>query len=135
VDRPRRTDLLTGFPERLKGDRWQPALDVIETEKAVVVRVELAGVASPDVRVTVDGDRLSIRGERKLAPPSADAEVQRLHQMEIAYGPFERSLKIQIPFDRDQVVASLEEGVLSVFLPKQAPARRSIEVKGEPGDE
>ena len=100
-----------------------------------MVRVELAGVASADVKVTVDGNRLSIRGERKPAAPSADHDVQRLHQMEIAYGPFERSLKIQIPFDRDQVVASLEEGVLSVFLPKQGPTRRSIEVKGEPGDE
>ena len=56
----------------LRGDRWQPAIDVFETEKAIVVRVELAGVRGQDVRVTVDGEWLRIRGERR---PPADADV------------------------------------------------------------
>jgi HSP20 family protein len=112
------------FSGRLRGDHWQPAVDVFETEKAVVVRVELAGVRSSQVKVSVDGEWLRIRGERR---PSADSEVERLHQMEIAYGPFERSIRIRIPFERDQVAASLEEGVLSVVLPKSSPRRRRIE--------
>lgn len=90
-----------------------------------MVRVELAGVRNSDVRVTVDGEWLRIRGERR--PPSHQ-EVQRLHQMEIAFGPFERTVRVAIPFERNQVSASLDEGFLNVVLPKSEPSRRRIEV-------
>jgi HSP20 family protein len=128
VDRPSRpnplSELVGEFPGRLRGDRWQPAVDVFETEKAIVVRVELAGVRSSQVKVSVDGEWLRIRGERM---PTASRDVERLHQMEIAFGPFERSVRIGVPFERDQVVANLEEGFLSVVLPKREPRRRRIE--------
>jgi HSP20 family protein len=106
-------------------DRWQPAADVFETADAIVIRLELAGVAGGDVSVTVDGEVLRIRGHRK---PRIDAEAQRLHQMEIASGPFERALRIGVPFDRDGVSASLEEGLLRVVLPKRNPGPRRIGV-------
>jgi HSP20 family protein len=129
VNRPRRSDpdapLLPDFRGRFDGDCWEPAVDVFETEKAIIVRVELAGVSSADVRVSVDGEWLLVRGERF---PSSDAEVQRLHRLEIACGPFERRLRIQIPFDRDQVAASLDEGILRIELRKAVPQR--IEVRG-----
>lgn len=129
MNRPRRSDpdapLLPEFRGRFDGDCWDPAVDVFETEKAIIVRVELAGVSSADVRVSVDGEWLLVRGERF---PSSDAEVQRLHRLEIACGPFERRLRIQIPFDRDQVAASLDEGILRIELRKAVPQR--IEVRG-----
>lgn len=130
MDRPSRphplSELVGEFPGRLRGDRWQPAVDVFETEKAIVVRIELAGVGSSEVKVSVDGEWLRIRGERT---PKSDDAVERLHQMEIAFGPFERSIRIGVPFERDRVVANLEEGFLSVVLPKSAPQRRRIEPK------
>jgi HSP20 family protein len=133
VDRPPRRSQLLSFPERLQGDRWQPALDVVETEKGVVLRVELPGVRSDEVRVTVDGELVRVRGLRR-APDAAHA--LRLHQMEIAYGPFERSVRIAIPFEREHVSATLEEGFLTVTLPKRTPTRRRIEVRtGPPDDE
>ena len=71
------------FADRLHGDHWQPDVDVFETEEAVVVRVELAGVRRDDLRVTVDGDLLRIRGcARARRRPRV-----RLHQMEIATRP------------------------------------------------
>ena len=58
VDRPSRSnplsELVGEFPGRLRGDRWQPAVDVFETEKSVVVRVELSGVHSSQVKVSVE---------------------------------------------------------------------------------
>jgi HSP20 family protein len=111
--------------EPLREDRWQPAIDVYETEKAIVVRVDLAGVRASDLRVTAEGDALRIEGVRR---PRAEADVQRLHQLEIPCGPFERSVRITIPFERDQVVASLEEGFLRVTLPKRGPVRRTVQV-------
>ena len=69
---------LGGLSERLGADRWQPAADVYETETAIVVRFELAGVPRSDLHVTVDRDVLRIRGVRN---PLMDAGAQRLHQM------------------------------------------------------
>jgi HSP20 family protein len=121
-------DLYGEFRDRLRGDRWQPDVDVFETEKAVVVRAELAGVRGDDLRVSVDGEALRISGVRMAPEP---VEVQRLHQMEIATGPFERRLRVPIAFEREGVTAQLADGFLTVTLPKQVPVRRSIEVESE----
>jgi HSP20 family protein len=107
------------------GDRWRPAIDVFETEKTIVVRVELGGVRSQDVKVTVDGDLLRIQGSRR---PRAAEDAVRLHRMEIATGRFERSIRITIPFEREAVNASLEDGFLTVVLPKRDATRRRVEV-------
>lgn len=128
----KRNDLFAEWPgergERLRGDRWEPAIDVYETEKSIVVRIELAGVQSSDLRVTIDGSVLRLRGVRK---PRLEADAQRLHQMEIAFGPFERAIRIPIPFEREHVSAHLEEGFLRVILPKRVPVRRRIQVTAE----
>jgi HSP20 family protein len=110
------------------GDRWRPAIDVFETEKAIVVRVELCAVRSQDVKVTVDGELLRIQGARR-APPAED--VARLHRMEIPFGRFERTIRIAIPFEREQVNAALEDGFLTVILPKREAQRRKIEVQNQ----
>ena len=119
-------DLYGEFRDRLRGDRWQPDVDVFETEKAVVVRVELAGVRGDDLRVSVDGEALRISGVRMAPEP---VEMQRLHQMEIATGPFERRLRIPIAFEREGVTAQLAEGFLTVTLPKRVLVQRSIEIE------
>jgi HSP20 family protein len=127
------SDFYGEFRDRLRGDRWQPDVDVFETEKAVVVRAELAGVRGEDLRVTVDGETLRISGAR-VAPEPAD--VRRLHQMEIATGPFERRLRVPIAFERDGVTAHLADGFLTVTLPKSVPVRRKVPVeRGEGRDE
>lgn len=97
-----------------------------------MVRVELGGVRSQDVKVTVDGDVLKIQGARRA--PSSD-DVRRLHRMEIAFGRFERTIRIAIPFERERVNASLEDGFLTVTLPKREALRRRIEVEAGGEDE
>ena len=71
---------------------------------------------------------LHIRGER---PVPREEGVKRLHRMEIAFGAFERSLQIHVPFDREGVSAHLEDGFLRVVLPKRAPTRRRVDVETE----
>jgi len=115
------------FPDRLRGDRWQPDVDVFETAEDLQVRVELAGVAREDLRVTVDANVLQISGERAV---SGSAEVTTLHQMEIASGPFERRIALPASVDRERVSARLADGVLSVILGKRRPLRREVEVEG-----
>jgi HSP20 family protein len=124
VERSRPDDRLAPFAQdlrgRMRGDRWQPALDVYETEKALVLRVELGGVTSADVRVTLDGEWLVIRGERRAA---GAGDLRRLHQVEVPSGPFERRVRVTVPFEREQVSAGLEDGFLTVVLPKRHPQR------------
>ena len=131
MSHPRRTDpfaeLYGDFTDRLRGDRWQPDVDVFETERGVVVRVELAGIRSDDVRVSVDGQVLRLSGVRGA---TEGEEVQRLYQMEIASGPFERRVRIPVAFDRDRMSAHLADGFLTVTLPRRDPARRRVKVEG-----
>jgi HSP20 family protein len=130
VSDPKRNDpfaeLYGEFPDRLRGDRWQPDVDVFETETGVVVLVEIAGIRSDDLRVTVDGEVLRISGVRRV-PERPD--LKRLLQMEIAAGPFERRLRIPIPFDRDKVTAHLADGFLTVTLPRRSPQRRQVKLE------
>ena len=132
MSHPKRNDpfaeLYGEFSDRLRGDRWQPDADVFETEKEIVVRVDLAGVRSSDLRVTVDGSMLRISGVRVSGDSS---EVKRLHQMEIATGPFERRVRVPVAFDRERVVAHLSDGFLTVSLSKRSPMRREVKVESE----
>ena len=125
---PKRSDpfgeLFGDFAVRLRGDRWQPDVDVVETENELVVRVELAGVHSRDLRVGVDGSELCITGQRAAAESPG---VRRLHQMEIATGPFERRLRVPVSFDRERVTAHLADGILTIQLPKRG--RRNVAVE------
>jgi len=121
-----RVELYGEFPDRLRGDRWQPSADVFETATEVIVRFEVAGVRGQDLRVNVEGSVLRLRGVRR-APPSES--IDRLQQMEISFGPFEREISIEIPFDTDAVRARLEDGLLEVRLPKRANEKRKVEVR------
>ena len=114
--------------DRLRGDRWQPAADVFETNDEVVVRFEVAGVLGEDLRVNVEGSVLRLRGVRR-SPPSA--AIDRLQQMEISFGPFEREIAIQAVFDADAVRARLEDGFLEVRIPKRAPVQRTLTVESD----
>lgn len=119
---------------RLPGgvDAWRPALDVYETERAIVVRVELAGVRSEDVRVVVDGEYLQISGRRCLSPAgSSRGDGQRHLLIEIAQGPFERVLRTRAEYDPDGVSARLENGLLTIELPRKDTGARVIAVRSQ----
>ena len=81
-----------------------------------------------DLRVNVEGTVLRLRGVRRA--PTGHA-MDRLQQMEISFGPFEREIAIQAVFDSEAVRARLEDGFLEVRIPKRNPARRSLEIEVE----
>ena len=118
-------DRYAEFTERLQGDHWQPDVDVFETESEVVVRVELAGVAQADVRVSVDGDILRVSGHRA----TGEGDAVSLHQMEIASGPFDRRVRIPVAFERERVNARLADGVLTVRLARRGPQQRQVPIE------
>lgn len=74
------------------------------------------------------GNVVRLRGVRRAPPAGA---IDRLHQMEITFGPFEREIVINTPFDADAVRARLEDGFLEVRIPKRSPSRRTLPIQIE----
>ena len=118
------------FTSPTSRSEWAPAtmpVDVEETAAAYVFRADLPGIEAKDVKVSLEGDTLKLRGERKREEKSSEGS---LHRAERSYGAFERQFKFNTPIRGDQVKASYKDGVLEVHVPKADEARpRDIEVQ------
>lgn len=103
---------LASFP------RWSLlAGEVEETDKEILVRVEVPGMDKEDCRITIDGNTLFLSGEKRFA---REWEESTYHVMERAYGSFQRSIALPSSVDADKAEAKLKSGVLTVRLPKSA---------------
>jgi HSP20 family protein len=104
-----------------------PALNFAEKQNESVVSVELPGVAKDDVKITLEDDLLTIKGERK---PSALPEGAQWIRNERRSGEFFRTIQLPHPVKADAISAELANGILYVTLPKAEEARpREIAVK------
>lgn len=94
---------------------WAPAIEVFEKEDKFVVKAELPGIKEEDIDISVIGDTLTIKGERK-----AESEVKEedYYCCERSYGSFSRSIAVPSNVDAKKIEASYESGVLEVSLPK-----------------
>lgn len=100
--------------------RWSLlAGEVEETDKEVVVRVEVPGMEKEDCRVSVDGNTLYLSGEKRLQRETRDSTY---YLMERAYGAFQRAIPLPCRVNTDEAAASYKNGVLTVRLPKEAGA-------------
>ncbi len=94
---------------------FEPAVDVYETDDAVVIVAELAGVDCERVDVALQRQILSIRGER--AAPGSGTK-RSYSQMEINSGPFERIIRLPLAVDSEGATACYSDGMLEITLPK-----------------
>ncbi len=106
----------------LRSYMWRPPTDVYETEDAIVVRIEIAGMDETDFTIILDERYLMIRGVR--AEP---AERRAFHQMEIRFGEFGTEIELPYPVVADQVEAFYGMGFLRVVLPKAGPQQIRID--------
>ncbi len=107
-----------------------PAVNVWSNADQAVVVAEVPGVAPEQVSVTVEGDWMTLRGERP-APVAGDGEF---HRRERPGGAFARSVRLPFEVEADQVTASARHGVLTVSLPRrEATKPRKIKVQMESG--
>lgn len=119
------------FGPRNRPADFAPPVDVHEDEEALVLRAELPGVKREDIDIQVDGNVLTLKGERKL---EAEQQGRRYHRIERAYGSFVRQFQVPTNIDASAIDARLEEGVLVLRLPKKAELKaRKIEVKAQGG--
>lgn len=117
---------------------WQPPADIHETEEGLVIKIELTGV-SPDavsVSLSADGRRLTVSGSR-TEPESERCSRRSCRQLEIYFGPFERTFAVpeDIRIDRERITASLKSGFLLIEAPRWKVVRRSIPVQVVDGSE
>lgn len=106
---------------------WTPPVDIYETDKELVLKMELPEIHKEDVHVTVENNVLTIRGERKL---EEKVDRENYHRMERTYGEFMRSFTLPTFVDGQKIAADFKDGMLKVTLPKTEAARpKQIEVK------
>jgi HSP20 family protein len=106
-----------------------PRIDLQDSEGELRLHADLPGVQPSDLDIRVEGDVLTIRGERKS---ESERNEQNFHVMERSHGRFQRSVQLPFAPNPDEVQATVREGVLELRIPKRAPQERSrrIEVRG-----
>ena len=114
------------------GERtWMPAVDIIDTPGAIVLKAELAGMKPEDVHIELDDDVLTIRGERHQ---EETLDKEQYQSTEWHYGSFQRSITLPRSVKREAIEASYDNGVVEVRVPKAAevePQHIELKVKGE----
>ena len=101
---------------------WRPPTDVYETEDAVIIRVEIAGMDETGFSIVLDEQYLLIRGMRV-----EQQERRAYHQMEIRYGEFGTEIELPYPVVAANIEAVYSNGFLRIVLPKARPQRINIE--------
>ena len=104
---------------------WVPNTDVYSTDNGLVVKVELAGMRSDNLEITIEGNRLRISGNR---PDGCRAPKCSFLVMEINYGPFESALELPPGYDLSQAKAAYLNGFLRIDVPLAQAQTKSTKV-------
>ncbi len=108
---------------------WAPAIDVFEKEDKFVVKAELPGMKEEDIDISVVGNTLTIKGERKA---ESEVEEDNYYYCERSYGSFPRSIDVPSNVNAQKIEANYEDGILEVSLPKTPevkPKKISVSAK------
>ena len=110
-------------------ERFEPAVDIREEDEAIVIEAEVPGLKADNLKVHVDDNVLTLEGERRF---EKEEKKERYHRIERSYGKFVRSFSLPKNVDGEHIDAKLDDGLLTVRLPKRAaPEKRRIQI--EPG--
>jgi HSP20 family protein len=101
---------------------WLPAVDVRETQEALLFDVELPGLTKENIDITVENNILTISGERKFEKETTEKEGE-YHRLERSFGHFSRSFTLPTGVRTDKIDAKFEHGILNIVLPKQEGAK------------
>ncbi len=110
---------------------WVPNTDIYTTDEGLVIKMELAGMRSENLQITVEGSQLRINGQR---PDGCRAAKFSFLAMEISYGPFEKVLDLPAGYDLGQAKASYQNGFLRIDVPhaaKPVTKRTKVTVTGK----
>ncbi len=120
------------FLDTIGDPAFLPPADVIETQDALVIRMELSGVALEDAEVFVEGNTVVVTGEKRRDASCVDASFLCLER---TFGKFHRAFEMSGCLNMAQVAAVLREGVLVIAVPKLSERRghrRRVPIATEP---
>jgi HSP20 family protein len=109
--------------------RWIPAVDISEDDDSLFVDVEVPGMKKEDIKVSLEHNVLSLKGEKKQ---EKEVKEENYHRWERSYGSFSRAFELPVPVQADKIKANYRDGVLHIALPKAEevkPKEIPIEVK------
>jgi len=120
-----------GYPVRtetpLLREGWLPPVDIHEDSNNIYLKAELPGIKKDELNIAVEGDTLTIKGEKKH---ESEVKEEQFHVMERTYGSFSRSFSLPTNVDSSKVRADYKDGVLTLTLPKKEESKpKKIEVK------
>jgi HSP20 family protein len=104
--------------QRASGGQFRLPVDAYVTPDEIVVIANMPGVKPEDVEITLEGDVLTIKGERSAPLENVDYVLQ-----ERVYGTFQRTLNINVPIDASRAEAHYENGLLTLTIPKAEAAK------------
>jgi HSP20 family protein len=112
-----------GYYNFYPSETWTPNVNLFETDTAYLVCVDLAGVEKEKIELTVEVQRLKLRGQRQMPTCPDESEGPnkrvRVHLMEIDHGAFTREVELPANVDKDSIIASYRDGLLWIELPKK----------------
>lgn len=106
---------------------WSPSCDIYETDNEIIVKAELPDVKRENIKVSVENNVLTIRGERKF---EEETKKENYHRVERSYGEFLRTFTLPSFVDPNKINAEYKDGVLCVKITKREEAKpKQVEVK------
>jgi len=106
-----------------------PAVDVYQTDDAVVVKSAIPGIKPEDIDISITGDTLTIKGETRV---EEEVNEENYIRRERRYGSFCRSLALPLPVVTEKAEAEFENGVLTLTLPKAEEVKpKAIKIKAK----
>lgn len=111
---------------------WYPPVEVAETDNELTLTAELPGMDQRDIKLEVEGDVLTLRGEKR-ATHVEEGKKREYYLEERTYGAFQRSFSLPPSIDSNKIDASFANGVLTLRMPKNGTAKprgREIAIKG-----
>jgi HSP20 family protein len=108
---------------------WTPSLDVSETKDNFVVKAEVPGIDAKDINISLTGDVLTVKGEKKQ---EREEKEEDYHLVERSYGAFSRSVRLLAEVESGKIEASYKNGILKITLPKSEKVKaKEVKIKVE----
>jgi HSP20 family protein len=100
----------------MKGDSWNPSVDIYETDDVLFLTAEIPGLDEKDIEIQIEDNTLSLKGERQFAKETKEENYRRIER---SYGSFCRSFSLPRHIDQENIKANHENGVLKITMPKK----------------
>jgi HSP20 family protein len=118
-------DFFNDFPVAMWGEQnqrenWTPAVDILEKDGNLILRAELPGISEKQIDVKLEGNTLTLKGERKM---DKEENKNNYHRVESFYGSFTRSFRLPETVDVEKISADYKNGILTVTIPQKPEVR------------